>query len=434
MNRKQLITLLVLVVLIGGACLMLLRNQNKSWEGANPALGKKLLGEFPVNDVGHIVIKQGTNELNLAKKDVWRVRERNNYPADYSEVSGFLVKLQDLKIVQDEKIGPSQLSRLSLTPGPGTNAAVVVDFKDQSDKTIKSLLLGKKHMRKSDRPSPMGDMGEQGWPDGRYVKVGNTENVSLISEPFEKIEPRPEQWLNKDFFKIEKARSVAITFPNATNSWKLTRDTDTAEWKLADTKPGEQLDASKASGVANPFSSASFVDVATNAPSETMDKPIVAIVDTFDNFSYTLKVGQKTNDNYPLAMSVIAQLPKERTPGKDEKPEDKTKLDKDFKEKQKKLEEKLAQEKTFENWVYLVSSWTVDPLLKERSQLMVEKKEEPKKEEKGAAAEPAGASELKKDETPPATPPAPAPELPKKAETQKAESSAAPPATKPDEK
>ncbi len=434
MNRKQLITLLVLVVLIGGACLMLLRNQNKSWEGANPALGKKLLGEFPVNDVGHIVIKQGTNELNLAKKDVWRVRERNNYPADYSEVSGFLVKLQDLKIVQDEKIGPSQLSRLSLTPGPGTNAAVVVDFKDQSDKTIKSLLLGKKHMRKSDRPSPMGDMGEQGWPDGRYVKVGNTENVSLISEPFEKIEPRPEQWLNKDFFKIEKARSVAITFPNATNSWKLTRDTDTAEWKLADTKPGEQLDASKASGVANPFSSASFVDVATNAPSEAMDKPIVAIVDTFDNFSYTLKVGQKTNDNYPLAMSVIAQLPKERTPGKDEKPEDKTKLDKDFKEKQKKLEEKLAQEKTFENWVYLVSSWTVDPLLKERSQLMVEKKEEPKKEEKGAAAEPAGASELKKDETPPATPPAPAPELPKKAETQKAESSAAPPATKPDEK
>ena len=414
MNRKQLITLLVLVVLIGGACLMLLRNQNKSWEGANPALGKKLLGEFPVNDVGHIVIKQGTNELNLAKKDVWRVRERNNYPADYAEVSGFLVKLQDLKIVQAEKIGPSQLSRLSLTPGPGTNAAVVVDFKDQSDKTIKSLLLGKKHMRKSDRPSPMGDMGEQGWPDGRYVKVPNTENVSLVSEPFEKIEPKPEQWLNKDFFKIEKARSVAVTFPNATNSWKLTRETETAEWKLAEAKPSEQLDASKASGVANPFSSASFVDVATNGPSAAMDKPVVASVDTFDNFNYTLKVGQKTNDNYPVAMSVSAQLPKERTAGKDEKPEDKTKLDKEFKDKQKKLEEKLVQEKTFENWVYLVSSWTVDPLLKERSQLMVEKKEEPKKEEKGAALEPAGTSEIKKDETPPATPPAAAPELPKK--------------------
>src|SRR5437879_962591 len=177
MNRKQLITLLVLVVLIGGACLMLLRNQNKSWEGANPALGKKLLGE--------------------------------------------------------------------------------------------------KHMRKSDRPSPMGDMGEQGWPDGRYVKVPNTENVSLVSEPFDKIEPKPEQWLNKDFFKIEKARSVAVTFPNATNSWKLTREAETGEWKLAEAKPTEQLDASKASGGTNRFSSASFVDVATNGPSAAMDKHVV---------------------------------------------------------------------------------------------------------------------------------------------------------------
>src|SRR6266581_2794327 len=416
MNRKQLITLLVLVVLIGGACLMLLRNQNKSWEGANPALGKKLLGEFPVNDVGHIVIKQGTNELNLAKKDVWRVRERNNYPADYSEVSGFLAKLQDLKIVQAEKIGPSQLSRLSLTPGPGTNAAVVVDFKDQSDKTIKSLLLGKKHMRKSDRPSPMGDMGEQGWPDGRYVKLANTENVSLVSEPFDRIEPKPEQWLNKDFFKVEKARSIAVSFPNATNSWKLTRETESGEWKLADPKATEQLDSSKASGVANPLSSPGFTDVASNMKAEGLEKPTVATVDTFDNFTYSLKVGQKTNDNFPLAISVTAQIPKERTPGKDEKPEDKDKLDKEFKENQKKLEDKLAQEKSFEKWVYLVSSWTVDPLLKERSQLLVEKKEEPKKEEP------------KKDETSAAIP------APKKEEPKKSSSPAPPAPAKPDAK
>jgi hypothetical protein len=80
-------------------------------------------------------------------------------------------------------------------------------------------------------------------------------------------------------------------------------------------------------------------------------------------------------------VAVAAQLPKERTPGKDEKPEDKDKLDKEFKEQQKKLQEKLAQEQAFQNWTYLVSSWTLDPLLKNRSQLLVEKKEEPKKDE-----------------------------------------------------
>jgi hypothetical protein len=113
-------------------------------------------------------------------------------------------------------------------------------------------------------------------------------------------------------------------------------------------------------------------------------------IETFDNFAYTVKVGQKTNDVYALSVAVTADLPKERPPGKDEKAEDKEKLDKEFKEKQKKLEEKLAQEKLYENWVYLVSSWTVDPLLKERSQLMVEKKDEKKPGTTDAGVSPPG--------------------------------------------
>ncbi len=391
MNRKQLIIMLVLVALIGGAGVLLVNKQNASWTGNNANIGKKLLGDVPVNDVTHIVFKQGTNELNLAKKDIWRVRERNNYPANYSEISDFLLKLRDLKVVQTEKVGSSQLTRLSLLPGQGTNSATVVELKDSNDKTIKSLLLGKKHMRKSNRPSPFGDMGggEEGYPDGRYVQAsGDSGSVSLISDSLQNTEPKPEQWLNKDFFKIDKIRSVAVTFPAATNSWKLTRETETGEWKLADAKPGEQLDASKASSVANPLGSPSFADVSTTATPENLEKPTTATIETFENLTYTLKVGQKTNDNYPLALALVAQLPKERTPGKDEKPEDKDKLDKEFKEKQKKLEEKVAQEKGYEKWVYLVSSWTVDPLLKERSTLLVEKKEEPKKDDKAAAGAP----------------------------------------------
>ena len=174
------------------------------------------------------------------------MRERNDYPANFQEISDFLLKARDLKAAQNEEVGPSQLARLSLVPGEGTNAATAVEFKDQSAKTLKSMLLGKKHMRKSNRPSPMGDMGEEGWPDGRYVKVDKT--VALISDVLASLEPKPEQWLNKDFIKIEKVRSVAVEFPNATNSWKMSRETETGDWKLADAKPGEQLDSGKASG------------------------------------------------------------------------------------------------------------------------------------------------------------------------------------------
>src|SRR5206468_3298617 len=152
-------------------------------------------------------------------------------------------------------------------------------------------------------------------------------------------------WLNKDFIKVEKVRSITANLPVATNAWKLTRESETAEWKLSEAKPGEQLDASKASSAGNPLSAPSFNDVDVKSTPEQLglDKPTVVTLGTFDDFVYTLKVGLKTNDNYALAISVAAQLPKERTAGKDEKPEDKTKLDKEFKDKQQKLEDKLSQ-------------------------------------------------------------------------------------------
>jgi uncharacterized protein DUF4340 len=401
MNRNQFTLLLFLLVVLGLAGLMVYNRQNDVGKTGDPAIGRKLLGSLPVNDVAHIALKQSTNELNLVKKDnLWRVHERNDYPANYSEISDFLLKAQDLKIVQSEKVGASQLARLGLVPGQGTNAALVVELKDQNDKSIQALLLGKKHLQKSKGASPYGDMGDQGWPDGRYVKVGSaSDTVALISDALASIEPKPEQWLNKDFFKVEKVRAIAVEGPAVTNSWRITRDSETAEWKLADGKPTEQLDTSKTSSAGTALNSPSFTDVVTGAQSTQLglDKPTTISLDTFDDFNYKLKVGHKTNDTYALAMAVSGKLPAERTPGKDEKADDKTKLDKEFKDKQKKLEDKLAQEKGYENWVYLVSSWTLDPLLKDRGQLLVEKKEEPKKEEPKKDDKPtASATELPK--------------------------------------
>jgi hypothetical protein len=382
MNRKQFIILLLVLVVLGIAGLSVYRKQNASGGDNNPAVGKKVLPDFAYNDVALISLRQGSNQVNLVKKnDLWRVQERNDYPANYSEISEFLLKWKDLKVVQSEEVGAADLRRLWLTPDQATNNPVVVDLKDQAGKGISTLLLGKKHMRKSNRPSPMGDIGDEGYPDGRYVSVGaNSKTVALISDPLSNVEPKPEQWLSKDFFKIEKPRAIAVVFQNTTNSWKLTRETETGEWKLADAKPEENLDSSKVSGVSSPFSSPSFNDVQAKSASGELglEKPTMVTVDTFDNFTYSVKVGQKTNDAYALTVNLTADLPKERAPVKDEKAEDKDKLDKEFKEKQKKLEEKLAQEKPYEGWVYFVSSWTVDPVIKERAQLMVTKQEEKK--------------------------------------------------------
>lgn len=381
MNRKQLLILLALAAVLGLAGLKLYRGDQSSWSGGGVGMGQKPLAGLAVNDIATVTITAGTNQLTLAKTDgLWRVQQRHGYPANFGDLSSLLIKLPDLKAVQVEEVGPSQLFRFGLLPpGPGSNTATLVEFKDATGKALSSLLLGKSHLRKGGgRPSPMGDMDDAGFPDGRYLQTPGAKTVTLVAESFQNVDPAPERWLNKDFFKVEKPRSIAVTFPEATNSWKLTRDTEAGEWKLADAHPGEQLDVSKVGGVSNPLGYPSFTDVLpADAQAGTgLDHPTVLTIETFDGLTYTAKVGTKTNENLPLALTLAANLPKERTPGADEKPEDKARLNKEFADQQKPVQEKLAKEQLVTKWIYLVPAYTVESVLKPRHELLTEAKSE----------------------------------------------------------
>lgn len=382
MNRKQLTPILILAVIFGGLGYHFYNKQKDSYQSSDAVSGQKLLPNFPINDIAHVLIKQGTNQLNLVKQDdVWKVRERYDYPANFTEIGDLLRKFWEMKTVQAVKAGQSQLGRLELN-SEGANSGTVVDFRDKAGKTTKSVMLGKKYMRESEGGgSPFGGGG--GFPVGRYVMVvENPPKVWLISDALSNIETKPESWLNKDFFKVEKIRSVAVAGGSVTNSWKLTRDTETGEFKLADAAPNEVADSGKSSGAGHVLSSPSFSDIL--APDITdeasgLDKATAATIETFDGFTYTVKLGKTgADDNYNLKFAVTGSFAKERTPGKDEKPEDKDKLDKEFKESLAKLETKLKQEKQYEKWTYVVAKWSIDALLKDRKELL---KEEPKKEE-----------------------------------------------------
>jgi hypothetical protein len=393
MNRKQLALLVVLLVVLGGIGILIENSRKKNSDTGEAGVGQKLLGEnFPINDVTHIVIKGPTNEVNLAKKnDRWRVAERGDYPANFGEISDFLIKAGELKVVQSEEIGASQLPRMRLVPpGQGTNSGTLLELRGKDDKAIKTVLLGKKHSRKPPGEAmPFG--GDVGMADGRYVLTRNEKSRALlIADALNSIEPKPESWLDKDFFKIEKPKSIEVTCPAAaTNSWKLTRDNEAGDWKLVDAKKDEKLDSGKTAGAASPFASPSFNDVifpAGKPEDYGLDKPTVVTVETFDGFIYTVKIGKKASEDYPIAIAVTANFPKEPAVSKDEKPEEKAKADKFWQDHQKQLDDKLKREKAFEGWTYLVPTWTADPTLKERKDLLEEKKDE-KKDAKAAATD-----------------------------------------------
>lgn len=423
MNRKQLTVLIVAGLVIGGAAIFISRNKDKMQATSNQRIGQQVVKNFPINDVERITVKHGTDQMNLTRKDGrWVVVERADYPANFGNVSEFLRKVWDLKVAQPVRITEKQLARLELTPQAGT----VVEFKDKSGKVLNTLLLGKKHMRDNSHAGndPFGG-GGGGWPDGRYLMVGNdVKTAAVVSEPFANVEVKPADWVDKEFFKIEKHKSIAVTSPSVTNTWKLARESETNEWKLVDAKAGEQLDTAKAGSVTSVLAYPSFTDVATNAaPDQTgMDKPVVSKIETFDGFSYDIKVGKKVaddRDDHYLQVAVNGTFNKERTPGKDEKPEDKAKLDKDFKEKVDKLEEKLKTEKSLAQYTYIVPRYSIEPLFKDRKELLVEKKEDPKPEEKKEtnAAPPKTPDTAKTDSPkppplPPGVPPFPGTEKP----------------------
>lgn len=376
MNRKQFIVLLVLVLVLGGAAWLHYRKQTAGWNNQSPALGQKLLGDFQVNDVAQILIEQGTNELVLAKTNgIWSVAQRDDYPANFNQISQFLLKLRDLKIVQTEEVGPSQLPRLDLAaPGQGTNTAALLEFCDAAGKPLHTLWLGKPHTQQGGQPSP--DAPASGWPDGRYVLTGaHSSMVAVISDPLSEASAAPDQWLDKTFIKIEKPQSISVTFAEPTNSWRLSRSGETNGWELAEAKPDEKLDETKASEMTDSFSSPGFADVATGLnPQQTgLSKPTRVEIKTFDGFDYAVNVGRETNDNYYLTVHTSAALPGKPAPVKGETTEQQAAADKLFEANRKTLSDKLARESAFNQWVYSVPAWTVDPLLKTRVQLLVPK-------------------------------------------------------------
>ena len=377
MKGKQLLYLVVALLVLGGAGLYLRKQDDARIAGSKVGMGQKVLGTLDINDVAGLRIRAGSNQLNVVREgDIWVVKERGNHAASFSTLSEFLRKLDDLKVTRPLELGPSRLAALDLVE-PDKGNGVQVELLATDGKPLKSILLGKTHSRAGEDPSPFGGGG---MANGRYLMVGSDiKTVALVSDPLNNAETRPEEWLDKEFLKVELPKRIELVRAAATNSFTLSRTNEFGEWQLADAGPEEKMDAGKLGIFGSVLSAPTFSDVRIN-PDITalgLDKPSIARITTTAGFTYEIKVGTpQANEEYPIQVSVTADLKKERTPAADEKPEDKEKLDKEFKEKLAKLEQKLKTEQAYAKWTYMVSKWTIDPILKNRSDLFADKKAE----------------------------------------------------------
>jgi Domain of unknown function (DUF4340) len=371
MTRKQFLFLLLAFVVLGGAGIALFWQDIEAYRTSGSKIGAKLLPDLKVADVAQVELRDAKSQTTLVRKENhWVVQERDGYPADFKAISDLIIKLSDLKVVQADTVGESLLPRVELVqPGKGEGAGTLVDIKDNAGKSLAAVVLGKQILKK-DRGNPL-PSAQDGIPAGRYVRVLSSNDVVVVSDPLSNAEARPGRWLDKDFAKIERIKTLAVS--GEAQPWKITRDVEWGQWEFAG--GGGELDASAAVSAVNALGQLSFEDVATGPKPQDAAQPVTVVAETFDGLVYTLKIARrKVGDDYLLNVSVAGEPPRAREPEKDEKPEDKERRDKEFAETRKGLELRVARDTARSDWTYIVEAKQVAPLLKSRSEIAAQSK------------------------------------------------------------
>ncbi|HET9733708.1 MAG TPA: DUF4340 domain-containing protein [Burkholderiales bacterium] len=357
MSGRLVAALVVLLLALGGGA-VLLKQRGESQRPANvAALGQPVLKNLKAADIAAIAIREGSTALTLELKDgAWRIDERGGFPADADKVRDLVLKAIELKVGQSEPIGEADRARLKLD-GSGT----ALEFRGADGKPLARLAIGAKFFKREP------DNRERAIGDGRYVQLPeDPKAVIVVSDPLTLASTRSADWIRRTGFAAEKVKAMEVTLAGA-EKWKIERARDDAGWKLTPMRAGEKVDTIRANSASYSLNSVELADVAAPAlkPADTgLDKPFATIVaTTFDGLTYTVKLGKPAGDYFHAAVAIAG---KGKASGSDAA------------ERQKKLEERLPQERALAAHTLLIAKSKFEDILRKRAELL-EKKDSGKK-------------------------------------------------------
>lgn len=376
MNSKQIGILAAVLVLLGGLAAWLHFGGTGAWKQADTKSGAQVLPGLVVNSVASLRINAGKDQVTLERKgEAWSIKERGGYPADAQKIGPFLLKLAGLKVVQTDAISEALRPRLQLAPPGQTDGGTALDMTDAAGKSLGSLIIGKALTKKSEIPG-----ATQETPTGRYLLVREQPTVAVaVNDPLSDIDANPKAWLDQSFAKPERVKSITLA-ADGKPRWRVARAEEAGiAWQLQDAAKTEELDGNKPQELAGTLGNLALVDVAVSPkPDELgLTNGDMLTVETFDGLTYVYTIGRKNGENRAVTVSLTgtpAPAP-ERTPAKDEKAEDKAKLDKQYKEAQTARAARIAKEQAMDKKVFLIADALVAPLLKERAALLKPKSE-----------------------------------------------------------
>ena len=346
MNARIALILVILLAVLGGGALVY-QYQERSRRPDNVAtLGQTPFKELKAADIAAIRIVEPKETLTLQRTDAgWVIAERGKFPADVAKVRDFVLKVISLKVGQSEPIGDKDRARLNLDPS-GTQ----VEFLGADGKPLRKLTVGKKYFKREvDNP-------EKAPADGRFVAVPEeTKLVYIVSDPLAQATPKTAEWIDKGSFQVEKVKTLEVRYPDG-SGWRIERDGDNADWKLAGLKAGEKLDVSRANAASYSLSLLELADVARPDAKEIAEPTLVKAT-TLDGLSYDLEIGKLQGDNYPVRFTSSGTVaPNEKDA-----------------ERLKKLQERRPKEELLSQHTLFIPKSKLEDTLKKRDDLLEKK-------------------------------------------------------------
>ncbi len=362
MKPKHLVIGIILLIIFGTAGWLTVQDYRKNWSRHGAEVGELLFPGLVANDVTQIsaVGSDGTVALKKQGK-TWVVASRNGYPANFQMLAELVLKLPELKVVQSFVVGPDDLGRLDLNlPGPEVaDSGTLLRFADADGKVLAELVLGKEH--RDENPDPY--FGR--YANGRYILLPRDGDVVLVTETFDSVTCRNEDWVDKTFPRVQ-ALTYAGRFRGDEELWAIELAEAGEDLVLkGDIPPGKEADPERLNKVKEVLSWLSFTSVGDPAKTDWGFGDDRFVVQSANGLKYTFTVGKRT-ERYDLPVRVdvdydeppLAPGPAGETP--DERANRETAHNREVEETRGKFEYERA---LYNGWVYLLPRASHEPML-----------------------------------------------------------------------
>ena len=378
MKTKTLTILYGLVAVLALGVLVAKQSQNQdSLSSAKYERGHKPFANLPAGEIAQVEITDGDMTSTIHIHDgKWSVKERQNYPADFSALQSLIRELSEITIAQSLEAGATYDARfgMDLSSDDPDQHGTVITLKKSDDQVITTLRLGKAV-----------DSGEQdqmamlmgGGAKGQHIRLDDdADAVYVINSTLNGAKSHPKNWLAKDFIKVANLSKVSLTQPNSTDlEWEVEEQNGTFTL-LGDIPEGKELNTGALSSIGNLFQYARFDDILSEKAAQGLidhSKTQTAHLKTKDGFSYQIEIASKVapqSKNKIVKIQTSAKLNEKRPPVEGESAEQATQAEAQFSAELEGLKKKLAQEQRINGVYFEVSEYTVQALLKSRNDLL----------------------------------------------------------------